>query len=269
MNMEQDASDAVIVRSTIELGRSLGLSVVAEGVETAANSDRAKQLGCATRLQGFYLLPAPCRRRRSPRCCSCATRQQQGLAVLRRMTLLHGDPAAGPSQTLGEQRPPRSSFRQRSRSATALPPTNRRSCRPRVPVMPGPALGTGAAFRLWFEPSRRAARCRMACDFPQQHVVSGVVRGRVRQVGSSAPDEIRDRVLLTSSCNGCSDPTIRRDPRCPSTAVYAHRRLSSCVPSSIRPWQRPNSWRSGMRGNVTPARRPRDVPESGCPRSSN
>ena len=54
MNMEHDASDAVIVRSTIELGRSLGLTVVAEGVETAANWAELKRLGCEL-AQGFYL----------------------------------------------------------------------------------------------------------------------------------------------------------------------------------------------------------------------
>jgi diguanylate cyclase (GGDEF)-like protein len=54
MNMGEDASDAVIVRSTIELGRSLGLSVVAEGVETAANWDELRKLGCEL-AQGFYL----------------------------------------------------------------------------------------------------------------------------------------------------------------------------------------------------------------------
>ena len=54
LNMAADASDAVIVRSTIELGRSLGLTVVAEGVETAANWEQLKALGCEL-AQGFYL----------------------------------------------------------------------------------------------------------------------------------------------------------------------------------------------------------------------
>ena len=54
LNMGIDASDAVIVRSTIELGRSLGLTVVAEGVETAANWAQLKTLGCEL-AQGFYL----------------------------------------------------------------------------------------------------------------------------------------------------------------------------------------------------------------------
>ena len=61
VNMEHDASDAVIVRSTIELGRSLGLTVVAEGVETAETWAELKKLGCEM-AQGFYLsrpVPAP------------------------------------------------------------------------------------------------------------------------------------------------------------------------------------------------------------------
>jgi diguanylate cyclase (GGDEF)-like protein len=54
LNMATDASDAVIVRSTVELGRSLGLTVVAEGVETATNWEQLKTLGCEL-AQGFYL----------------------------------------------------------------------------------------------------------------------------------------------------------------------------------------------------------------------
>jgi diguanylate cyclase (GGDEF)-like protein len=54
LNMARDASDAVIVRSTIELGHSLGLTVVAEGVETAANWETLKAFGCEL-AQGFYL----------------------------------------------------------------------------------------------------------------------------------------------------------------------------------------------------------------------
>jgi len=54
LNMGIDASDAVIVRSTIELGRSLGLTVVAEGVETAATWAQLKALGCEL-AQGFHL----------------------------------------------------------------------------------------------------------------------------------------------------------------------------------------------------------------------
>jgi diguanylate cyclase (GGDEF)-like protein len=59
-NMTEDGDDAFIVRSTIDLGRNLGLQVVAEGVETEAVWDQLAQLGCDV-AQGYYLsrpLPA-------------------------------------------------------------------------------------------------------------------------------------------------------------------------------------------------------------------
>ncbi len=55
-----DAHDALIVRSTIELARNLGLEVVAEGVEGAEVLDRLRALRCHE-AQGFHLsrpLPA-------------------------------------------------------------------------------------------------------------------------------------------------------------------------------------------------------------------
>ena len=52
--MEDDENDAVIVRSTIDLGRNLGLRVVAEGVETAEAWRRLVALGCDV-AQGYYL----------------------------------------------------------------------------------------------------------------------------------------------------------------------------------------------------------------------
>ncbi|MDP9293061.1 MAG: EAL domain-containing protein [Actinomycetota bacterium] len=61
MNMDEDEDDATIVRSTIDLGRNLGLEVVAEGVESAQVWDHLKALGC-TAAQGYYLsrpVPAP------------------------------------------------------------------------------------------------------------------------------------------------------------------------------------------------------------------
>ncbi len=54
MNMAESDNDAVIVRSTIDLGRNLGLEVVAEGVETEQAWDELSQLGC-TLAQGYYL----------------------------------------------------------------------------------------------------------------------------------------------------------------------------------------------------------------------
>ena len=53
MNMGIDESDAIIVRSTIDLGRNLGLRVVAEGVETAEIWRQLVVLGCDY-AQGYY-----------------------------------------------------------------------------------------------------------------------------------------------------------------------------------------------------------------------
>jgi diguanylate cyclase (GGDEF)-like protein len=54
MNMLSDENDAVIVRSTIDLGRNLGLRVVAEGVETEEIWGRLAYMGCDL-AQGNYL----------------------------------------------------------------------------------------------------------------------------------------------------------------------------------------------------------------------
>ena len=54
MNMEHDDNDAVIVRSTIDLARNLGLDVVAEGVESEGAWTDLARLGCDFG-QGFYL----------------------------------------------------------------------------------------------------------------------------------------------------------------------------------------------------------------------
>ena len=60
MEMLTDESNAVIVRSTIDLARNLGLTVVAEGVASDAIYDTLIRLGC-TIAQGFHIsrpLPA-------------------------------------------------------------------------------------------------------------------------------------------------------------------------------------------------------------------
>jgi EAL domain-containing protein (putative c-di-GMP-specific phosphodiesterase class I) len=54
MNMLDDEDDAVIVRSTIDLARNLGLDVVAEGVESAEVWAHLGTLGCNS-AQGFFL----------------------------------------------------------------------------------------------------------------------------------------------------------------------------------------------------------------------
>ena len=54
MGMDRSEDDATIVRSTIDLGRNLGLEVVAEGVETEAvvEPPHVARLHVA---QGYYL----------------------------------------------------------------------------------------------------------------------------------------------------------------------------------------------------------------------
>ncbi len=53
-NMTSSEDDAVIVRSTIDLGRNLGLEVVAEGVENAEVWQQLELLGCDV-AQGYYM----------------------------------------------------------------------------------------------------------------------------------------------------------------------------------------------------------------------
>jgi EAL domain-containing protein (putative c-di-GMP-specific phosphodiesterase class I) len=52
--MLQDASDLIIVRSTINLAHDLGLAIIAEGVEDEPTLERLTELGC-DRVQGFHL----------------------------------------------------------------------------------------------------------------------------------------------------------------------------------------------------------------------
>ena len=54
LTMATDAGDAAIVRSIIDLGGSLGLMVVAEGVEDTASWERLAELGCDL-IQGYAL----------------------------------------------------------------------------------------------------------------------------------------------------------------------------------------------------------------------
>ena len=57
IDMFDDENDAIIVHSTIELAHNLGLTVVAEGVETEQLLDKLRQLGCDY-AQG-YLISKP------------------------------------------------------------------------------------------------------------------------------------------------------------------------------------------------------------------
>jgi EAL domain-containing protein (putative c-di-GMP-specific phosphodiesterase class I) len=59
-SMRDDEQNAQVIRSTIALGRNLGMRVVAEGVETQEILDELRLLGCDL-AQGFLLsrpLPA-------------------------------------------------------------------------------------------------------------------------------------------------------------------------------------------------------------------
>jgi diguanylate cyclase (GGDEF)-like protein len=59
MGMSEDASDATIVRSTIDLAHNLGLEVVAEGVESQEVWDALRAQGCSL-AQGYFIAkPAP------------------------------------------------------------------------------------------------------------------------------------------------------------------------------------------------------------------
>ena len=51
--MLNEASDGVIVRSTVDLGHALGLKVVAEGVEDPVTLARLREIGC-DRAQGHH-----------------------------------------------------------------------------------------------------------------------------------------------------------------------------------------------------------------------
>jgi EAL domain-containing protein (putative c-di-GMP-specific phosphodiesterase class I) len=53
-NMQADADDAMIVRSTVDLAHNLGILVVAEGVENGAAWDMLRELRC-DQAQGFHM----------------------------------------------------------------------------------------------------------------------------------------------------------------------------------------------------------------------
>jgi predicted signal transduction protein with EAL and GGDEF domain len=60
-HMREDANDEMIVQATIDLGRNLGLQVVAEGVEDTSTAQRLRDLACDL-AQGFRFsrpVPAP------------------------------------------------------------------------------------------------------------------------------------------------------------------------------------------------------------------
>lgn len=59
LNLDTSADDQLIVRSTIDLGHTLGLSVTAEGVESEAIKTILKHYGCDTAQGYLYSKPLP------------------------------------------------------------------------------------------------------------------------------------------------------------------------------------------------------------------
>lgn len=52
-DLEHDSDDQAIIRTIIQMAHSLGLSAIAEGVETAAQVEFLRQNGC-NEVQGYY-----------------------------------------------------------------------------------------------------------------------------------------------------------------------------------------------------------------------
>jgi diguanylate cyclase len=59
MHMHADRDDAVLVRSAIELGHNLGMTVVAEGVEESAHVTALQTFGCDIAQGYHYARPMP------------------------------------------------------------------------------------------------------------------------------------------------------------------------------------------------------------------
>ncbi len=59
LNLDTSADDQLIVRSTIDLGHTLGLSITAEGVESEAIKTLLKDYGCDTAQGYLYSKPLP------------------------------------------------------------------------------------------------------------------------------------------------------------------------------------------------------------------
>jgi EAL domain-containing protein (putative c-di-GMP-specific phosphodiesterase class I) len=52
--MEHDSKKMSIVQSTLDMGKNIGLEVIAEGVENAQQAHLLKQMNCNL-IQGYYL----------------------------------------------------------------------------------------------------------------------------------------------------------------------------------------------------------------------
>jgi EAL domain-containing protein (putative c-di-GMP-specific phosphodiesterase class I) len=57
--LEDDDGDRTLIRMMVHLGRSLGLTVVAEGVDSVQKLTAATQLGCHAAQGYLFAEPAP------------------------------------------------------------------------------------------------------------------------------------------------------------------------------------------------------------------
>jgi EAL domain-containing protein (putative c-di-GMP-specific phosphodiesterase class I) len=56
-DLEEDPDDEAIVTAVVGLGRSLNLRVTAEGVETAGQAQRLREIGCGSAQGYLYAKP--------------------------------------------------------------------------------------------------------------------------------------------------------------------------------------------------------------------
>jgi EAL domain-containing protein (putative c-di-GMP-specific phosphodiesterase class I) len=92
--LAQDPRQAALVRAIVELGRALGLTTIAEGVETAAQARRLVDLGCELAQGYFFGRPMPA---------ADVARAMARYTGVRRLTSASGDPDDGlpqPSRTI-------------------------------------------------------------------------------------------------------------------------------------------------------------------------
>jgi diguanylate cyclase (GGDEF)-like protein len=83
LGMEHDENDAIIVRSTIDLGRNLGLHVVAEGIESAPVQESLAEMGCSFG-QGYHIgKPMASEKMSSWLVAHRSVHHRRGLALLR------------------------------------------------------------------------------------------------------------------------------------------------------------------------------------------
>jgi diguanylate cyclase (GGDEF)-like protein len=82
--LTNDSADGSLVAAVVAIARSLGISTVAEGVETNGHSRRLHELGCDEAQGYLFSRPVPAEN-------LMATLEQLGLAAAPRMTVLEGE----------------------------------------------------------------------------------------------------------------------------------------------------------------------------------